>query len=84
MVTGKNVACENIRFCLLFAAGDFSRRGTSSSVRNVPSGEELGETDFFSQASKNENSQKGYQDPLYMISAMFLGVVMHLYILGLT
>ena len=39
---------------------------------------------IFLQASKNENSQKGYHDPLYMISAMFVGVVMHLYILGLT
>ena len=32
-------ACENIRFSSLFAAGDFSR--------NVPSGEERGETDVF-------------------------------------
>ena len=30
----------------------------------------------FSRASKNENSQ-GYHDPLYMVSAMFVGVVMH-------
>ena len=33
------VACENIRFSSLFAAGDVSR--------NVPSGEERGETDVF-------------------------------------
>ena len=33
------LACENIRFSSLFAAGDFSR--------NVPSGEERGETDVF-------------------------------------
>ena len=47
MVTGKNVACENIRSSSLFAAGHFSRGGTSFSLRNVPSGEELGETDYF-------------------------------------
>ena len=35
------VACENIRFSSLFAAGDVSRGG------NVPSGEKRGETDFF-------------------------------------
>ena len=33
------LACENIRFSSLFAAGDVSR--------NVPSGEERGETDVF-------------------------------------
>ena len=33
------LACENIRFSTLFAAGDVS------SPRNVPSAEELGETD---------------------------------------
>ena len=36
--------CENIRFSLLFAAGDVSRR---SSSRTVLSGEERGETDVF-------------------------------------
>ena len=36
------LACENIRFSSLFAAGD-----VSSSSRNVPSGEEQGETDVF-------------------------------------
>ena len=35
------VACENIRFSSLFAAGDVSRGG------NVPSGEERRETDVF-------------------------------------
>ena len=35
------LACENIRFPSLFAARDVSR----SSARNVPSGEERGETD---------------------------------------
>ena len=35
------VACENIRFSMLFAAGDVSP------ARNVPSGEERGETDVF-------------------------------------
>ena len=35
------LACKNIRFSSLFAAGDFS------SARNVPSGEERGETDVF-------------------------------------
>ena len=35
------VACENIRFSTLFAAGDVSP------ARNVPSGEERGETDVF-------------------------------------
>ena len=35
------VACENIRFSSLFAVGGVS------SVRNVPSGEERGETDVF-------------------------------------
>ena len=35
------VACENIRFSSLLAAGDVSRRG------NVPSGEKRGETDIF-------------------------------------
>ena len=34
-----DLACENIRFSSLFAAGDVSR--------NVPSGEERGETDVF-------------------------------------
>ena len=34
------IACENIRFSSLFAAGDVSRG-------NVPSGEERGETDVF-------------------------------------
>ena len=38
------IACENIRFSSLFAAGDVSR---GSSVRNVPSDEERGETDVF-------------------------------------
>ena len=33
------LACENLRFSSLFAAGDVSR--------NVPSGEERGETDVF-------------------------------------
>ena len=33
------IACENIRFFSLFAAGDVSR--------NVPIGEERGETDVF-------------------------------------
>ena len=37
----KGVACENIRFSSLFAAGDVS------SPRNVPSGKERGETDVF-------------------------------------
>ena len=36
------IACENIRFSSLFAAGDVSRN-----VRNVPSGEERGEMDVF-------------------------------------
>ena len=35
------VACDNIRFYSLFAAGDVSRGG------NVPSGEERRETDVF-------------------------------------
>ena len=35
------LACESIRFSSLFAAGDISRGG------NIPSGEELGETDAF-------------------------------------
>ena len=39
----KNIACENIRFSSLLAAGDVWR----SSARNVPSGEERGETDVF-------------------------------------
>ena len=38
-VTAHALACENIRFSSLFAAGDVSR--------NVPSGEERGETDVF-------------------------------------
>ena len=44
------VACENIRFFSLFAAGKVSRGGTReerSSARNVHSGEERGETDVF-------------------------------------
>ena len=36
---GKDLACENIRFSSLVAAGDVSR--------NVPNGEERGETDVF-------------------------------------
>ena len=36
-----SIACENIRFSSLFAAGNVSRGG------NVPSGEERGETDVF-------------------------------------
>ena len=42
---GKDEACENIRFSSLFAAGDVSRGGFSA--RNVPTGEERGETDVF-------------------------------------
>ena len=38
------VACENIRFSSLSAAGDFSRGGT---FPHVPSGEERGEKDVF-------------------------------------
>ena len=38
------LACENIRFSSLFADGNVSRGGTS---RNVPGGEERGETDVF-------------------------------------
>ena len=38
----KDLACENIRFSSLFVAGDVSRGG-----KNVPSGEERGETDVF-------------------------------------
>ena len=38
--TAMLLACENIRFYTLFAAGDVSF------PRNVPSAEELGETDF--------------------------------------
>ena len=37
--TEEGVACENFRFSSLFAAWDVSR--------NVPGGEELGETDVF-------------------------------------
>ena len=37
------LACENILFSSLFANRDVSR----SSARNVPSGEERGETDVF-------------------------------------
>ena len=40
------LACENIHFSSLFAAEDVSRGGRSS-TRNVPSGEERGETDVF-------------------------------------
>ena len=40
-----SLACENIRFSSLFATGDVSRGG--SSARNVPIGEERGETDVF-------------------------------------
>ena len=36
------LACENIRFSSLFAAGDVSRGGT-----NVPSDKEQGKTDVF-------------------------------------
>ena len=39
------VARENTRFSSLFVAGDVSRGG--SSLRNVPSDEERGETDVF-------------------------------------
>ena len=39
-MTFKELACENIRFSSLFATADVS-------VRNVPSGEERGETDVF-------------------------------------
>ena len=39
------LACKNIRFSSLFAAGDVSRGGTET--RNVPRGEERGETDVF-------------------------------------
>ena len=39
------LVCENIRFSSLFAAGDVSRGGYSA--RNVPIGEERGETDAF-------------------------------------
>ena len=39
------LACENIRFSSLFAAGDVSRGGYSA--RNVPIGEERGETKVF-------------------------------------
>ena len=38
------LACENIRFSTLFAAGDVSRGGTSA---KRPRGEERGETDVF-------------------------------------
>ena len=41
-----NVACENIRFSSLFAAGDVSRGG------NVPGGEERGEMDVFAGYAK--------------------------------
>ena len=47
------LACENIRFSSLFAAGDVS------SARNVPSGEERGETDVF--AGYNGNQEKNIQ-----------------------
>ena len=40
------LACENIRFSSLFAAGDVSR-GETTFLRNVPSREERGETDVF-------------------------------------
>ena len=44
ILVGHDVACENIRHgSSLFAAGDVSR----SCARNVPSGEERGETDVF-------------------------------------
>ena len=39
VLVSKTIAYENIRFSSLFAAGDVSR--------NVPSGEERGETDLF-------------------------------------
>ena len=43
ILVGHDVACENIRFSSLIAAGDVWR----SCERNVPSGEERGETDVF-------------------------------------
>ena len=43
ILVGHDVACENIRLSSLFAAEDVSR----SCARNVPSGEERGETDVF-------------------------------------
>ena len=39
VLVSKTIAYENIRFSSLFAGGDVSR--------NVPSGEERGETDLF-------------------------------------
>ena len=44
-----DLACKNIRFSSLFAAGYVSRGGTkkNETKRNVPSGEERGETDVF-------------------------------------
>ena len=38
----ENLACENIGFSSLFAAGNVLKRS-----RNVPGGEERGETDVF-------------------------------------
>ena len=49
------LACENIGFSALFAAGDVS------SARNVPSGEERGETDVvagYKQARKKIYKEK--------------------------
>ena len=53
----KAMACENIRFSTLFAAGDVLLGGTSATqwqkfhtddvMRNVPSSEERGEMDVF-------------------------------------
>ena len=47
MTLAASLACENIRFSSLFAAGDVSHGERRSSARNIPSGEERGETDVF-------------------------------------
>ena len=59
----KIVACENIHFSSLFAAGDVSRGGT---VQNVPSGEEWGQTDvyFFHQNMGIDNTDIGTKPQL--------------------
>ena len=52
------IACENIRFSSLFAAGDVSRGGTCFSVPKVPSGEAKSEEKrMFSQAKPHFESE---------------------------
>ena len=63
------LACENIRFSTLFAAGDVSRGGRYS-ARNVPGSEERRETDVFAGYPRLRYLRNSFKASLYLVISL--------------